>query len=166
MFVPLTVAVPAIYLFFKAIMVGFGIWKGEATKRGMPLCDFFPYILTGCISCGYMSGAGLILYFRLFGVDDMYTSMVNDTMYSRSDFVENHIFVPMFVYQTYNLLYGLCWKETRDVAMGVHHVMAILVSLVAMHPFLQYDAFFFFSCSELTNLPLTWIDATKAKAGQ
>lgn len=157
------VGIPSIYTALWLGMAALGMYKGDTTKRGMPLQHYYSYLLSGFLSCSYIAGAGLVLYFRLFGVDDLYTVLAKDTVYAQSEFVERHIFLPMFAYQFYNLLYCFLWKETREVTMLIHHLFACLVALSAMEPFLQYDGYFFFSMAELTNVPLTWIDLSKVE---
>lgn len=156
--------IPCAYILLKLSLMALSLCKGE-TKRGMPLTDYIPYVVVGFVTCGYIGCAGVILYFELFGVKDLYTVLAEDTVYGHSAFVEQHVFVPMFAYQFFNTVYSLLFKETRDVTMIVHHVAATAVAVVAMEPFLQHDAYFFFGFSELTNIPLTWIDLTSKVKG-
>jgi hypothetical protein len=158
--------IPFFYVMLFCVMSVFGWYNGETTKRGMPLKHFYSYLFSGFLSCSYIAGAGLVLYFKLLGVDDLYTVLAENTVYAQSEFVEKHIFLPMFAYQLYNLVYSMCWKETRELTMLIHHLFACIVALSAMEPFLQFDGYFFFGMAELTNVPLTWIDLSKVQASE
>ncbi len=160
----LMIAVPVSYLLIRLFLMAAGdkyIPAGTLTKLGMPMRDYVCFTLVAGIFCLWIAFAGLILYFNMFGVDDLYTKLAEDTFYSRSTFVENHIFLPMFVFQAYNTVFSLLFKQTRDTVMIIHHIAAVMTSIVAMAPFLQHDAFFFFGMAELSNIPLTWIDLTR-----
>jgi hypothetical protein len=159
----LVVAVPLSYLLIMIFFILTGdqyVAAGEKTRLGMPMRHYVCFTLAAGIFCVWIAGAGVILYFNI-GVADQYTMLAEDTFYARSTFVENHIFLPMFVFQGYNTIFSLFFKQTRDTVMIIHHVSAVLTSVVAMAPFLQHDAFFFFGMAELSNIPLTWIDLTR-----
>ena len=163
-FILLMVAVPLSYVLIRMFLMASGdhyVPAGVKTKLGMSMRDYVCFTLVAGIFCVWIAGAGIILYFDLFGVNDQYTILAEDTFYARSTFVENHIFLPMFVFPGYNTVFSLLFQQTRDTVMIIHHISAVLTAVVAMAPFLQHDAFFFFGMAEISNIPLTWIDLTR-----
>ena len=91
-----------------------GWWEGLNTKFGTPVRNMIAYEL---------AFHGIILYFSLNGVDDLYTEpLISDKFYGRSDYVINKLLYPMMVYQTWNLIFSLfVIKDLDKMENHIHH---------------------------------------------
>lgn len=60
----------------------------------------------------YFSIAGLVAFFG-----STWTRLGSDKFYARDSFVENHLLLPMLIYQVWNTVFCISLKEMRDFSM-------------------------------------------------
>jgi hypothetical protein len=116
------------------------------------------YEIVSGLCCTYLFTAGA--YFTLIHPDNAY--MMREHLFTRSEFIENHLLFPMLVYQTYNLFVCLYLAELRGWITVLHHMFTgCLAYLSLATPYVQHSAVFFFGIVELTSIPLTILDICK-----
>ena len=155
------VSIPLLYLLLCNIL-GHFFDEQLKTRAGTPVKCMISFQLVSVCCCFYISMAGAVLHFRLFGVDDLYDILRRDSIYSQSVFVENHLIIPMLVYQIWNTFACFYLNDLRVIEFIMHHVLVALIQGVALAPFLQYHAFFFIGYTELSNVALTYLDTCKS----
>jgi hypothetical protein len=128
----------------------------------MAVSHLFSYLIVSTLACTYISFAGLTLMMGLFGVDEQ-TVIAQNMFYARSPFVERHLLMPMFAYQFWNTMTSFTYKSLCNKTMILHHSATAALQVIGFLPFLHSECFFFIGLAEVTNIPLSWIDACDAK---
>jgi hypothetical protein len=151
-----TLGIPVLYAGLIGMARSMGLWSGH-TIKGDRRSHVMAFEIVSGLCCTYLFTTGA--YFALFHPE--YTHMRREPLFARSEFVENHLLLPMLVYQTYNALTGLCLAEFRGHIMLVHHLLTLALAYLSFTPYVQYSAVFFFGVTEITNIPLTIGDVYK-----
>jgi hypothetical protein len=138
-----------------------GWFKGDS-RFGTKLCDVAAFLAVAFFCVTYLGFAGLIA-FTGFNGNTVYDDLKGDDMriHGRSDWVENHLVYPMIGYQIWNLLASCCMNEFRGVQMIVHHVLTGSLAYFGLYPYVHFQGLFFFGLTEITNVPLTFVDFFK-----
>jgi hypothetical protein len=118
------------------------------------------YEITAGVAIFYLALFGVVAWFRLNPNWD-YSSVDRDPFFGQAVFFENHIAIPMFWYQSWNVVLCLALQEFRDPTMIAHHVVTALLAYLSLNPYLQYYGIFFFGLPEVTSVPLTFVDIFK-----
>lgn len=137
-----------------SVILRLGGMRGK-TKLGSAEADVMSYELIIGSFLVYLTTRGFLLFFGLQG--DVLQLMAKGPQ-GRSLPVEEHILVPMFVYQVYNLLICLYLKEFSDVPNLVHHSLVIFIAFLGLGPIWQYYSVYFCGCTELSTIFLTGVD--------
>lgn len=151
--VPLSFAISA--LLFRAL----NFWP-EVTDKGTRVSDLMAFLVSagGCVT--YLAVAGVIAFYSLFDVNDI-NVLASNAVYGESQFVRDHLIIPMICYQGWNTIICLINNDLGDWLMVGHHLITCTLAICALHPFLHLDAIFFFGISEITSVPLTVLDIFK-----
>jgi len=134
-------------------------WLHGTTKAGSPAAEYLSYLL--------ISG-GIVVFCSLLAVEhwsDLQTLSMHDRLYSTVPEAQLLAAVSL-AYQLYNFV--VCFTLPNDcgqLEQKFHHATTALLSYFVMHPYAHYYAFFFVGVAELTNVPLTLVDAGKAFPG-
>jgi hypothetical protein len=153
--VALPLSYGALALTFRAL----GLWRFP-TRYGSRASDILTFLILAGLCVVYLSLAGVIGRFSLFGIDD-YDKLFRDQWYGRSLFVENHLLYPMLAYQFWNIVLCLFSSDLRDPAMIGHHFATASLAYCMLRPYAQYQCFYFSGIVEISNIPLTLVDLFK-----
>jgi hypothetical protein len=153
------IGIPLFYFSLVGIFRFFNLWNFK-TRRGSCASDIMAFQIVAGLCVTYLSCAGVIGRFELFGVD-AYQQLVNDPWWGRSLYVENHLLFPMICYQFWNLILCIFCKDLNDPAMIGHHAVTGFLAYFMLAPYAQYQTFFFSGIVEISNLPLTLMDIFK-----
>ena len=144
------VGVPLCYMWLMGTFRSMGLWP-EPSRRGTRRSDVLSFQIVAGLCCAYIAASGCHV---LLNHPD-YVVMAHDKVFGRSAFLENHVLIPMMVYQTWNLVACLALPDLRDRTMAGHHVLAGLLVYFTLMPYMQYYAVFFCGVTELTSIPQT-----------
>ena len=144
---------PILYMGLIGMARSMGLWSGQ-TIKGDRRSHVMAYEIVSGLCCTYLFTTGA--YFALFHPD--YAHMVREPLFGQSEFVENHLLLPMIVYQTYNALLGFYIAELYGNVMLLHHTLTWMLAYLSFTPYVQHSAVFFFGVTEITNIPLTVCD--------
>ena len=152
-------AVPALFSSLVNIFRFLGWWNFK-TRRGSRASDIMAFQIVAGLCVIYLSGAGIIGYFSLFGVNE-YERLSKDPWFGKSAFIENHLLYPMISYQGWNIVLCLFNKDLNDLFMILHHIATAVLAYFMLAPYAQYQCFFFSGIVEISNIPLTIMDIFK-----
>lgn len=134
-------------------------WPGKA-RKGSRLSDVMAFQIVAFICLTYMAGVGTVAWFHLYGPWDM-SSLTADHYLGHEQFVIDHLLVPMFCYQFWNVILCFVLNDLHEIVMIGHHTVTLGLAYVCMHPCLEYFVCFYFGLAEVTNIPLTIYDTLK-----
>jgi hypothetical protein len=127
----------------------------EKTKAGTLQADFFSYEAVCLVCVSYLSFYGWSIWLG-------YTGDINELhskgAYVDSGLVINHVVAPMFFYQLFNFGACLYIKDFRDFPGLAHHAIAAVSALFSAGPFWVYYAVYYFGCSEISSVPLVFVE--------
>lgn len=103
-----------------------------------------------------MACVGVISWFELGSIWNKNT-LEDDKFYHTSSFVNDHLCIPMLVYQMWNVVICVLLNDLRDPIMIGHHIVTAALAYTATI-FAHYYSCFFFGVTEITNIPLTLMD--------
>lgn len=155
------VAPPFAFLVLCGLFRILKLWDDVKLGKGTRGSDFLSFLLIAGSCVNYLGFAGLVCYYGLFGVNcigDLQRSHADPWFYGRSEFIENHLIIPMFSYQIWNTVYTFICADIFTWEMVGHHAVTTALAYFAMHPYLQYYAIFYFGLFELSNVPLTIVE--------
>lgn len=145
-------------IFFAVIFRVFNILP-KTLKNGSRGSDVIAFELVAGFCVTYLSLAGVIGYFGLFGVKTFPDGITADqSMYVRSEYIEKYMIIPMFAYQLWNIIAIFFVSDLFGYVMLGHHSFALVLSIFLTLPYSQWYAPFFLGIIELTNIPLTFVD--------
>lgn len=133
---------------------------GKLVDSNTRASDDMAFEIVAGFCVAYLAAAGIIGTFSLFGVDEL-SHLKKDPFYAESAFVVNHLCYPMFFYQAWNIVLCLNLDVLSDKFMIAHHTLTAILSYMALAPYLQHLALFFFGIVEITSVPLTIYDVCK-----
>lgn len=100
--------------------------------------------------------AGIVGCWGLFGVAPHCAPTPSEVSFTRFEFAEQFILVPMLAFQLWDFVVTLIFADLRDWAMVLHHVAVAIISWVCTeYAFCQRTLVFFMGVVEITNVPLT-----------
>ncbi len=137
-----------------------GWWEGRKTKFGTPVGNMVAYEVAFGLSCAYFAVHGIILYFGLNGINDMYQEpLLSDQYYGKSEYVINKLLYPMMIYQIWNLIFSLfVIPDLNKMENHAHHLVTICVQYFGFNGFLNSYAYFFIGFTEISNVFLAIVD--------
>lgn len=153
------VGVPVAYIALVFLFNATNAFPGLA-RKGTTLNKIMAFEVV-CLFCvTYLAAAGFYVWLD-WSDNGIYKSLAVDPVYGGSDFVMNHLAIPMFFFQGWNLLLCFVCPDLGDTMMIVHHSLVVVLAYMGMRPYVHAAAMFFFGMAELTNVPLTVIDIFK-----
>lgn len=156
------VGIPITYFGLCAAYKALGWWDGMKTRKGEHVRDVIAYEYTFGIFCSWFFYYGLVLYFQLNGVDDLYTEpLLSNPYYGRSENVIQNLLYPMMWYQIWNLFFCFWIKDLFVPEQIAHHILTGVVQYIGFPGFLNYHAYFFIGIVESSNIPLAIVDLTR-----
>jgi len=156
------VGIPATYFGLCALYKSIGWWDGMKTKKGEHVRNVIAYEFTFGVFCSWFFYYGLVLYYQLHGVDDLYTEpLLSNPYYGRSVNVVQNILYPMMWYQIWNLFFTFWIKDLFVLEQVAHHILTGAIQYIGFPGFLNYHAYFFIGIVEMSNIPLAIVDLTR-----
>ena len=153
------VLVPSMYFGFLILFRILNVWDFK-TRGGARASDIMAFQIVAGFCVVWLTAVGFIGQFNLFGVNE-YAKLLANPWWGRSEFIENYLLYPMISYQGWNLLLCFFSKDLGDPAMIGHHLVTGTLAYFMLHPYAQYQCFFFSGMVELSNIPLTLMDVFK-----
>lgn len=142
----------------RILVVLFPHWHivREPTHKGGNGSAYFTYlVLSGGFSCACAS-FGTAVFFKVYGT-------IPDEERLRAEIPEAQaLAVLMVAYQMYNIVTALSMSELCTLDHLAHHASTAILAWFVTTPLAHYHALFFMGVVELTNFPLTFVDAAKA----
>eukprot|EP00697_Spironema_sp_BW2_P015352 gnl/Spiro4/615_TR350_c0_g1_i1.p1 gnl/Spiro4/615_TR350_c0_g1~~gnl/Spiro4/615_TR350_c0_g1_i1.p1 ORF type:complete len:294 (-),score=69.43 gnl/Spiro4/615_TR350_c0_g1_i1:176-985(-) len=151
--------VPVSYLLLAGAFRAHDLWS-FSTRHGSRASDILAFEICALLCVLYLGVSGLIGYFSLFGVND-FARLSQNVFYGESQFVINHLMVPMMAYQAWNVVLCILNRDLRDPAMLLHHTMVAFLAYLGLGPFLHFHTIYFFGVAELSNVFLTFVEIFK-----
>ena len=128
--------------FSLAILFRFcGLWGKQVSPKGCRLSDIMAFEIISLLICGYLGVVGFIGWFQLNPSWDYSFYDDENRFYRRSQWVEDHLLIPMLCYQLWNTLLCTFWAEQRSLIMigkifvlvDCHPAVALMVGCRASH---------------------------------
>ena len=154
------VAVPVAYIVLVVFFRVLGLMP-EETRDKSRTSDMMAFLIVSGSCCAYLGVLGTIGWFNI-PVDNLISdtsSLTGDNFYGRSQFVVDHLVAPMLAYQGWNIVLCFFVKDLMDIKMIGHHLATFSLGYFGLYPYLHYYGLFFFGFAEVTNIPLTLVDA-------
>lgn len=131
-------------------------WIHGTTRSGGKAAEYLSYLL--------ISG-GIVIFCSIIAVlkwSDIQTIPIEKRLYATIPEAQL-LGATMLSYQVYNFI--LCFTLTKDcgkIENKLHHFTTALLSFFVLEKYVHYYAFFFVGIAEITNIPLTLVDACRA----
>jgi hypothetical protein len=109
-------SIPVIFVFLVLFFRLVDPWQGKTSKKGSKLADVMAFEIISLLICAYLGIIGLIGWFELNGSWD-YSFYNENKFYTRSEWVQDYLLLPMFCYQFWNTMICIFWSEQRSALM-------------------------------------------------
>lgn len=147
------ISLPILYFFILSLCRKYNYCQ-NITLTNSSTDKLITHLYISFICVTYISISGIILYFK-------YSDLVFNKyiIFERNELIENHILIPMLVYQFWNTVISLLHKDLYSIYFILHHVFVFILGIFILWiPLFQYIIIYFFGLNEITNVFLSLIE--------
>lgn len=150
------ISLPILYFFFVFLCKKYNYCQYLTTNNNNA-DKLIAHLFTSFFCVTYISTYGIILYTKYYNL--VYNKYV---IFERNELIENHIIIPMLVYQFWNTIITFLNKDLYSIYYILHHIFVFVLGIFILTiPLFQYIIIYFFGLNEITNVFLTFVEIKK-----